>query len=160
MMLAVAGDGARVVGVDLADKVPVARRDLQSTMGPHGGPVPFGPFAEDSFELVGGDAYERLEAWAGEGRNFDVVYSGCSMDPETDQLKLFLGRMKPSGAAVFNLGNPGEQGMYFVADGGKRCELLMRVNFMMCQSPRTPRSAESVPLEAEALGSWVREHVF
>ena len=50
--------------------------------------------------------------------------------------------------------------MYFVADGGRTCELMMRVNFMMCESPRTPPApGVDVPLAPDALGRWIREHV-
>eukprot|EP00930_Biecheleria_cincta_P096189 TRINITY_DN88067_c0_g1_i1.p1 TRINITY_DN88067_c0_g1~~TRINITY_DN88067_c0_g1_i1.p1 ORF type:complete len:361 (+),score=64.15 TRINITY_DN88067_c0_g1_i1:155-1084(+) len=156
MMLAIAGKGAHVVGVDLADKVPVATANLLSEGG-----CPFTPFAKDSFSLLGGDAFDHLLAWKEEGKLFDVMYAGCSMDPRTDQLQLFLGQLKPAGAAVFNLGNPGRQGMYFVAEGGKSCELLMRVNFMMAESPRTPRlSGPELPLDPNELGAWIRENIF
>jgi len=159
MLLAVAGEGAKVIGVDLADKVPVATRNLLGDPG--GSTCPHVPFKEESFSLVAGDAFERLMAWENEGRLFDVVYSGCSMDPGTDQLRLFLGRLKPAGAAVFNLGTPGQQGMYLVAEGGRVCEQLMRVNFMMCESPMTPRTAgPPVPLGPDQLCEWVRTTVW
>lgn len=157
MMLALAGEGAHVVGVDLADKVPVATANLLSDASA----CSFLPFSEESFTLVGGDVFDSIEAWEKEGKLFDVMYSGCSMDHQSDQLRRFLGRLKNNGAAVFNLGTPGQQGMYFVADRGRVCELLMRVNFMMCESPRTPRRrGADVPLEPDALGAWVRANVF
>lgn len=157
MMLAVAGEGAHVVGIDFADKVPVATANLLSK----GSGYPFTPFSKDTFTLLGGDAFEYLPAWKDEGKLFDVAYAGCSMDPHTDQLRQFLGQLKPTGAAVFNLGNPGRQGMYFVADGGRRCELLMRVNFMMAESPMTPTLSHSeVPLDPKKLGVWIRKNVF
>merc|ERR1711972_1080312 len=150
MMLAVAGEGAHVTGVDLEDKVPVATWNLLASGGLG---CPFVPFAANSFSLIGGDAFERLIAWKSEGKLFDVVYAGCSMDPGTEQLRHFLGRLKPTGAAVFNLGNPGRQGMYFVAEGGRVCELLMRVNFMMAESKLTPKVLdEQVPLDPRQLG--------
>eukprot|EP00913_Durusdinium_trenchii_P023877 g22423.t1 len=71
---------------------------------------PFTPFNEEQFSFLGGDAFEYLKRWKAEGKTFDVVYAGCSFDPNTEQLKLFLGQMKPDGAAVFNLGNLGMQG--------------------------------------------------
>lgn len=157
MMLAVAGEGATVVGVDLSDKVEVATENLLARWED----CPFSPFPTERFSLIGGDAFERLPAWEKEGKVFDVVYSGCSMDPLTDQLRRFLGRMKPNGAAVFNLGRPGRQGMYFVADGGMTCELLMHVNFMMAVSPDTPpMPGAAVPLDPDDLGAWIRANVF
>ncbi|CAK9024084.1 unnamed protein product [Durusdinium trenchii] len=154
MCLAASEAGATVVGVDLADKVSVATRNMLLKDGP------FTPFNEEQFSFLGGDAFEYLKRWKAEGKTFDVVYAGCSFDPNTEQLKLFLGQMKPDGAAVFNLGNLGMQGMYFVADKGKTCELLMRVNFMMAESPLTPRGKESIPLDPLRLGQWIRENVF
>mmetsp|Transcript_39592 Transcript_39592/g.91507 ORF Transcript_39592/g.91507 Transcript_39592/m.91507 type:complete len:165 (-) Transcript_39592:38-532(-) len=156
MMLAVADASATAVGVDLVDKVPVAAENLASRATD----CPFSPFDKQRFELLGGDAFDFLSRWKAEGRRFDVVYSGCSLDPRTEQLKLFLEAMKPSGAAVFNLGNPGQQGMYFVADGGKVCQLLLRVNFMMAESPATPPILRNqVPLEPDRLGAWIRANV-
>lgn len=157
MFLAISGEGARVVGVDLEDKIPVAHSNL---LAGSDSKCPFVPFPEDSFSLIGGDAFERLIAWKAEGRMFDVIYAGCSMDPNTDQLRHFLGQLKPTGAAVFNLGNPGNQGMYFVADGGRVCELLMRVNFMMAVSPQTPQRDLAIPLDPEKLGKSIRANIF
>eukprot|EP00971_Amphidinium_carterae_P269719 5350675-Amphidinium_carterae.1 len=73
------------------------------------------------------------------------------MDPNTDQLKLFLSTLKPTGAAVFNLGGPGAQYMYFVAESGRICERLMAVGFMMAESSTTPTRKKQVPLEPAAL---------
>lgn len=158
MMLAVASDSATVVGVDLADKVPVARRNLLA----QDGACPFVPFAEERFSLLGGDVFDYLAEWERENKVFDVVYAGCSLDPGTDQLRRFLGRLRGNGAAVFNLGEPGMQGMYFVSDKGRVCELMMRVNFMMCESQLTPRSdaGERVPLDPRELGEWIRQNVY
>lgn len=158
MMLAIAGDDAHVVGVDLQDKVPVAAANL---LGGGEEKIPFLPFSEKQFTLIGGDAFEQLAAWRRSGTTFDVLYSGCSMNPDTDQLGLFLAPLMPDGAAVFNLGNPGQQGMYFVAHEGRICEQLMQVNFMMCDSPFTPRiSKMRVPLQPEKLCAWIRTNIF
>mmetsp|Transcript_40030 Transcript_40030/g.87408 ORF Transcript_40030/g.87408 Transcript_40030/m.87408 type:complete len:320 (-) Transcript_40030:143-1102(-) len=158
MMLAVAGDDAKVYGVDLPDKVPVATKNLLAS-GTTG--CPFVPFPEESFSLLAGDAFEWLARWEREGLTFDVLYAGCSLDPETDQLRRFLGRLKPGGVAVFNLGKPGRQGMYFVAEGGRVCELLMRVNFMMCVSPSASfvPAHEEPPLDPARLGLWIQQNV-
>ncbi|CAL1126529.1 unnamed protein product, partial [Cladocopium goreaui] len=154
MLLAAApSSGVRVIGVDLEDKVKVATENMLKTSGPF-------RFQREQFEFLGGDAFHCLQRWKDEGKTFDVVYSGCSFDPDTQQLALFLGRLKPTGAAVFNLGNPGKQGMYFVADGGKKCELLMRVNFMMAESPLTPPASDSVPLDPSRLGQWIQQNIF
>merc|ERR1712012_54898 len=56
MMLAVAGEGASVVGVDQADKVPVATGNLLSDRAG----CPFLPFSEKRFSLLAGDAFEKL----------------------------------------------------------------------------------------------------
>eukprot|EP00434_Breviolum_minutum_P035021 symbB.v1.2.030996.t1/scaffold3552.1/size55549/2 len=154
MFLAV--EEVEVVGVDLEDKVPVATANMLASDGP------FRPFKQEQFQFLGGDAFMYLQKWKDEGKTFDVVYSGCSFDPDTEQLNLFLGQLKPTGAAVFNLGTPGYQGMYFVADGGKTCELLMRVNFMMAESPLTPTKSTgtSIPLDPAMLGAWIRRNIF
>eukprot|EP00928_Gymnodinium_smaydae_P058568 TRINITY_DN41758_c0_g1_i1.p1 TRINITY_DN41758_c0_g1~~TRINITY_DN41758_c0_g1_i1.p1 ORF type:complete len:334 (+),score=75.23 TRINITY_DN41758_c0_g1_i1:90-1004(+) len=160
MMLAVAGRGASVTGVDLEDKVLIATDNLLGR-SPSARACPFVPFPEESFTFIAGDAFEHLAQCEREGRQFDVMYAGCSMDPTTDQLRRFLGRLRPTGAAVFNLGLPGRQAMYFVADGGKEVELLMHVNFMMAESRLTPRvpPEERPPLEPKRLRAWIREHV-
>lgn len=161
MMLAVASEEAHVVAVDLEDKLQVATQNLLGQHGPNTANCPFVPFAKERFNLLGGDAFERLAAWEHKGETFDVVYSGCSMDPGTDQLRWFLGRLGPTGAAVFNLGLPGRQGMYYVADEGKICEQLMHVNFMMCESSQTPGvKGLSVPLTPRELGAWIRTNVY
>jgi len=162
MMLAVAGKGSRVTGVDLADKISVAQANLVGTRAGTPSQCPFVPFDEESFSLLGGDAFEYIRSWEKEEKQFDVLYAGCSMDPGTEQLRLFLGRLKAGGAAVFNLGTPGRQGMYFVADEGRICELLMQVNFMMAESPVTPllENSQQAPLEPQRLGEWIRQHVF
>ncbi|CAE7244868.1 FAL1, partial [Symbiodinium sp. CCMP2592] len=84
MMLAVADDSATAVGVDLADKVPVATGNMESC-DPS---CPFSPFDKQRFSLEGGDAFAYLSKWKKDGKRFDVVYSGCSMDPRTEQLRL------------------------------------------------------------------------
>eukprot|EP00929_Paragymnodinium_shiwhaense_P079714 TRINITY_DN41551_c0_g1_i2.p1 TRINITY_DN41551_c0_g1~~TRINITY_DN41551_c0_g1_i2.p1 ORF type:complete len:174 (+),score=15.05 TRINITY_DN41551_c0_g1_i2:194-715(+) len=151
----------RVVGLDLADKVPIAERNLLGRAGRRqGSDSRYLPFKQGNFELIGGDAFAQLTAWQEAGRQFDVVYSGCSMDPSTDQLRRFLSVLKPGGGAVFNLGAPGQQGMYYVADSGRTCELLMRVNFMMCESLITPQQAMRVPLEPRRLGDWISANVY
>jgi len=162
MILAVAGEGSRVTGVDLADKIALAQANLLGTQAGSASQCPFVPFDKDSFSLLGGDAFEYMLSWEKEDEKFDVLYAGCSMDPGTEQLRVFLGRLKAGGAAVFNLGSSGRQGMYFVADEGRVCELLMRVNFMMAESPITPlvESGRHAPLEPQQLGQWIRQHVF
>jgi len=158
MLLAVAGKSTKVVGVDLGDKIAVAKANLLQSSKE----CPYTPFSEKRFTLLGGDAFSYLKQWREEeSKIFDVVYSGCSMDPRTDQLRLFLAAMKPTGAAVFNLGTPGEQSMYFVADGGRICQRLMRVNFMMAVSPDTPvLQRPPVPLEPLELSRWIQDNVF
>eukprot|EP00971_Amphidinium_carterae_P062448 1235826-Amphidinium_carterae.1 len=64
MLLAVAGKGAIVTGVDLEDKIAVARRNLLQSSSS----CPFTPFAEESFNLLGGDAFSYLPRWHKEGR--------------------------------------------------------------------------------------------
>lgn len=159
MMLAVAGEASVVTGVDLEDKMDVARANLLG-MGLCGAKCPFTPFPQESFSLLGGDIFDYISTWEVEGKAFDVAYSGCSLDPHTDQLRRFLGRLKPTGAAVFNLGIHGSQGMYLVTDGGRVCELLMIVNFMMCRSSQTPHLYEtSIPLQPNKLQAWIKENV-
>jgi len=152
MMLAVSPGSSHAWGADLADKIPVARKNLLS------GGCPFLPLASESFTLIGGDAFEHLKR---DGRKYDVVYAGCSLDPSTDQLRILLRALKPDGAAVFNLGVPGEQGMYFVADEGRTCAELMRVSFMMAESPETPPiPGQRIPLRPGALSKWIQENVY
>lgn len=89
-----------------------------------------------------------------------MIYAGCSLNPETDQLRLFLSALKPDGAAVFNLGKGGQQGMYFVADGGRTCELVSVVHFMMAESALTPRRPRRVPLRPDLLCEWIQREVY
>ena len=90
--------------------VPPAVEKMRNMLS-SSGDCPFTPFDKRRFEFLGGDAFQYLKKWSlglglgaggpgsqsmrcigslrkAEGKTFDVLYAGCSMDPSSDQLKL------------------------------------------------------------------------
>ena len=88
------------------------------------------PIPPHGYTLNGGDAFET-STFQG-AQQFDVIYAGCSIDPSTAQLDSLLRRLRV--AAVFNIGTPGMQSMVHVTVRPRKCTVMLRVNYMMCES--------------------------
>eukprot|EP00746_Dinoflagellata_sp_MGD_P031574 gnl/MRDRNA2_/MRDRNA2_175088_c0_seq1.p1 gnl/MRDRNA2_/MRDRNA2_175088_c0~~gnl/MRDRNA2_/MRDRNA2_175088_c0_seq1.p1 ORF type:complete len:266 (+),score=40.00 gnl/MRDRNA2_/MRDRNA2_175088_c0_seq1:348-1145(+) len=164
MLLLRASEQAEIWGVDLEDKIPIARRNLlgESPKCQRSRCKELGllPISEERFHLIGGDAFELLSS--NREDMFDIIYVGCSLDPETPQLEMLLKGLSRNGAAVFNYGSPRQQGMWYISaegDGNINCQLLMTVNFMMCVSSAAPKDdvVRPGPFNQGAFCSYVQK---